>query len=186
MSRWWRDKRTGTHISKRVDGQGADGVSQQANAKDIQVADGDTEVPYEVAGGQRLHQAASTGVAPDAALPVHGLALLVGEHDPQSDDVDQDTLEERDNVGVPAGSFAPVRRVVGAGILAGDPRRDHQVDEGVEEGGGDDFVDVLGQHGHLVLVRVWLNPLAESGYRGYEEGVLHGCGGLCVGEESRR
>lgn len=115
-------------------------------------------------------------------MPVHTLALLVGEHNPQGDDVDEDTLEEGDNVRVPAGSFARVGWVVCEGPFSGGPGRNNEVDERVEKGGGDDFVDVQRQHSHLVLVCVWLNPLAESGYRGYEEGVLHGCGCLCAGE----
>lgn len=71
-----------TYISERVDKQGADGMGEDAEAEYIDEKEGRDEVPDEVSRCKGLNHAASTGISPYALLPVHRLALLIGEHAP--------------------------------------------------------------------------------------------------------
>lgn len=167
-----------THVAQRVDTESADSMRQYAGTKNLEVCNGDAEVPEEVASSKRLDQTTGASVSPNAALPVHGSALLVGPHAVEGDSADQGALEERHDVGVPARPLALVGRVVFGGIFVGQPRRDDEVDEGVEEGRTDDLVDMLGEHGQVVLLGVWSHPLLECGYGCYEERILHCCGCL--------
>lgn len=139
------------------------------------MGNGDGKVPDKVASSERLDQAAGPGVSPDTLLPVHRGALLVCEHDPKSNDADQGALEDGDNVRVPASPLALVGGIVLRRILFGDPRRYDELDKGVEESCGEDFVDVLRQNCHVVLLGKGPDPILEGGYRRYEERVLHGC-----------
>jgi hypothetical protein len=124
-------------------------MSQQPKTKDIQVQQGDAEIPDEITHRKSLNQAASAGITPNALLIVHGLALLVESHNPQRQGVDENALDERDDVGVPVGLL---RAVVARVELREQPVREHRrhdnLGEGVEEGGGKHLVDVQGESWH--------------------------------------
>lgn len=77
-----RNSEARTYISERVDKQGADGMSEDAEAEHIDEKEGRDEVPDKVSRCKGLNHAASTGISPYARLPVHPLALLIGEHAP--------------------------------------------------------------------------------------------------------
>jgi hypothetical protein len=154
-------------------------VGEEAKAKDVEVEQGDAQVPDEVARREGLDQAAGTRVPPDALLVVHGLALLVGEHDPQGQGVDQQGLDERDDVGVPVGLLGAVVGRVELGEEAGrEHGRDDDLDEGVEQGGADDLVDVQRQGGHGEPLGQGLDGLAQRRDGRNRERVAHGVGVL--------
>lgn len=71
-----------TYISERVDKQGADGMSEDAEAEHVDEKECRDEVPDKVSRCEGLDHAAGTGVPPYARLPVHSLALLIGVHAP--------------------------------------------------------------------------------------------------------
>jgi len=171
-----------TYEAERIDEQRSDGMGQGAEAEDIEVQAGDEEIPYEVAGGQSLNHARSARVSPHALLPVHGAALVVDEHDPDGETVDEDALEHGDDVGVPVET--PLARqlgIVARSKGAGDDGRERPEDDRVEESGGEDLVDVQRERGEAEALAPWLGPVDEPRNWRDEEGVLHG---RCVPPES--
>lgn len=94
-------------------------MRQQAEAKDLQVCDGDAKIPDKVTGSKGLDQATSTGVTPDAGLPVHGGTLLIGKGDIEGDNTDKGALKYGDDMRVPASPFALVGRVISGSVLVG-------------------------------------------------------------------
>ncbi len=177
-----------TYEAKGVDRQSADGVGQEADAKDVKVEDGDAQVPDKVARCEGLDQAAAASVAPDALLLVHGTALLVGEHDPQGQAVDQQGLEERNDVGVPVGLLgAVVGRVELREQASREHGRDDNLDEGVEEGRTDDLVDVQGEGRHAEQIGQGLDGPAQRRDGRERERIAHvggvaGAVWLCVAQ----
>jgi hypothetical protein len=149
-------------------------VCEQAQPKGIQVQQGDAHVPEEVARGKRLHNPTAARVAPDALFVVHAAALLVRKHNPEGDAIDDQALDERDDVGVPVGFLCAVMaRIVLGKQLVGEHGRDDGLDEGVEEGGADDFVDVQGQSRHREALSVRLDSLAQCRDRREGERIAH-------------
>lgn len=77
-----RNSEARTYVSERVDKQGADGMSEDPEAKDVDEKECRDEVPDKVSRCKGLDHAASTGISPYARLPVHSLALLISVHAP--------------------------------------------------------------------------------------------------------
>lgn len=77
-----------THESKRKDGDCRDGVQQHANTEDLDVPEGDDQVPEKVASCHTLQHATSTVVSPNPAGPVHVPSFIVEIHDVQCSRVD--------------------------------------------------------------------------------------------------
>ena len=168
-----------TYKAKGEDYECADAVGKHAVAKEVDIANGNGQVPEEVARRQALDHAAAARVAPDALLPVHVLALLVDEHDPEGEDVDDAALEQRDHVDVPA--EAPLTGELGIADGENGAREDRaevEVDEGVEGEGEQHFVDVQRQGGEVVAVGEGLDGAGEPRDGRDGEGIEHGCG--CV------
>lgn len=172
MFGWGSDR--GTNKAKGVDGQGADGVGEQAEPEDIKVQQGDAQVPDEIAAGKRLDHARRAGIPPNPLLKVHVLALFVDKHGPQGEAIDQHALDERDDVGVPVGLLgAAVLRVVLGEEEVGDKGRDGNMDEGVEGGGAEDLVDVQRQGGKREQLGQGLDGLAQRLDRREGERIAH-------------
>lgn len=135
----------GTYESEQIDSKSTNGMSQRAEPKNIKVPRRHDEVPEEVPCRECLHHAAGARVPPDSLLPPHGAALLIGEHDPERERVDERALDERDDVGVPVEAAAAREVVVDVRHEeAGDEGRERVVDYAVEEGGEEDLVDMEG------------------------------------------
>lgn len=105
-------------------------MEQHADAEHAEVHRADDEIIDEVSHGHGSHQSAATCISVDALAGGHGLAFLVGEHDPQGQDADGDALDQRDNVDVPVELGA----LIEMGIVAGEEDRrepwgQHRVDE---------------------------------------------------------
>jgi len=121
-------------------------VSEKTETKDIQVKEGDSQVPDEVPAGEGLDHAAQARVAPDSLFEIHVLALLVDEHGPEGEAIDEEGLGEGDDMGVPVCFLcAVVLGVVLGKEEIGQQRGDDGVDNGVEGGGADNFVNVKRQ-----------------------------------------
>lgn len=73
-------------------------MNEDADTEHIDETDGNNEVPDEIPRYEGLDHAAGTGIAPYARLPVEGLALLIGEHTPKGEDVDEGALEQRNDM----------------------------------------------------------------------------------------
>lgn len=105
-------------------------MEQHADTEHAEVHRADDEIIYEIPHGHGSHQSAATRVPVDALAGIHGLALLVGKHDPQGQGVDGDALNERDNMNVPVELGALVQlRVVTGEEDRGEAWRQHRVDE---------------------------------------------------------
>lgn len=150
-------------------------MGEDAEAKYIDEKEGRDEVPDEVSRCKGLNHAASTGISPYALLPVHRLALLIGEHAPQRQDVDESALEQRDDMCIPARPLSPVGGVLLGSVLHRKPWRYDEVDEEVHQGSEDNLVYMLRQHGEIESFSEGPHPFAEGRNGRYKEGVLHGC-----------
>lgn len=118
-------------------------MGEETKAKDVDVEEGCDQVPEKVSRCHGLDEADGTVIAPYPFLPVHGLALLVRPHYVEGETVDQCALYERHDMGIPVGFLAArVPRVVLRREPVGENGRHDEVDEGVEEGGAEDLVDV--------------------------------------------
>lgn len=132
-----------THKPQTKHHQRRDGMRPQPPAKRTDIHAADDEIPEEIASGKALNHAARAGVAPDALGPGHGLALVVGPHDPQRQRVDDAALHQRHDVHVPVQLRA--RREGGVGLgeeVAGEERGEVRVYAVVEEEGEEDLVRV--------------------------------------------
>lgn len=152
---------------------------------------GDHEIPQEVASRQALDHASSAGVAPDSLFPGHVLAVLIREHDPEGQDADHDTLEERDHMDVPVD--LAIRRQLG--VLdgeddRGDPWSDDNVDKSVAQEGDQDLMDVQRQGGQGQIVGKGLNGFAQPFLARNGEGILqrsdHDCRRKCSSREEEK
>jgi len=152
-------------------------MSEQAQAKDVDVQGRHEQVPDEVSRRHTLDEAAGPSVPPDALLPVHGLALLVDGHDPERHGVDEDALHQGHDVRVPV---RLLRAVMGRVVPGEEPGRQHRrhdrLDEGVEQGEPHHFMDMERQCCEAVLVCPRLYRLAERRDRRDREWISHGVG----------
>lgn len=159
---------------ERVDENGADGVGQHTETKNIHVGGGNAKVPEEIAASEGLDHGGAPRVAPEALLLVHLLALLIGVHDPQGQGADGGALHEGHDVDVPVQLLGLGQ----GGILAGEdarrePGRHDAPHELVEARYYDDLMDVQRQGGQVEIVGPRLHGVAEGGNGRYRKGVLH-------------
>jgi hypothetical protein len=96
-----------TYESERVDKQRSDCMREGSYAKDIEVQAGDNQVPEEISSRERLDEARSTSITPDALFPLHIAEFGINEHNPYGEAVDQAALNHRDNVSIPIQSPLP-------------------------------------------------------------------------------
>lgn len=182
----------GAYEAKGVHRQGARGVGQEAEAKDVEEAQGRDKVPQEVAGGHGLDEARGAVVGPDALLPVHLAALVIVPHDVEGQEVDKGALDDGHDVRVPVDLFRPrVPRVVAREPPCRHDGRHDEVDEGVEERGREHLVDVQRQRVHAEAVGPWLDGRAERRDGRKRERIPHGfrlsvCVRVAVGRSDGR
>ena len=156
------------------DGEGADGVRQQARPEHVQVRGTEHKVPQEVAGREGLDEPAGARVAEDALGEGHAAALVIAPDDPEGEGVDEAGLHHRHDVDVPVDAGSAVEAGVGAGEEAGgEPWREAGVDQVVEEEGEEDFVDVEGERGEVEVVGDGCYGLQEELGRWEWEWVPH-------------
>ena len=152
-------------------------MGKHAEAKDLDIENGNGEVPEEIAQSEALDHAAGAGVAPDALLPVHVLALLVSSHNPEGERADGAALEERDHMDVPAeAALAGELGIADGEEGAREDGGDVEVDEGVGEEGDQHLVDVQRQRWEVVGVGEGLDGAGQPRERGDGKGIEHGCG----------
>lgn len=76
-------------------------MEQHPDSKDVQVYRTDDQIVDEVSGCQCLYQTAASCISVHSFPRIHGLPLLVGEHDPESYHIDQYALHQRDDMNIP-------------------------------------------------------------------------------------
>lgn len=91
--------------SQAEDRQCGNGVSQGANAEDIQVHGSNAEVPNEITNSHGLKQSWRSRISPNATFSIHGTAFLIYPLDPQSESIDEDALDHRNDMSIPVESF---------------------------------------------------------------------------------
>lgn len=160
--------------SETIGRQGSNSVGQCADSKNAEIHRSDDEIPDEVTKGKCLYQSSSTRVSPHAAIYVHLHALLVSEHDPQSQDVDEDALEEGDDMSVPVDLLLPrqLRIMLGSQRRRDDGRADVEQEE-VEARGKDDLMDVSRQCQKVQSLRHGADELRQPWAGWQREGILH-------------
>lgn len=175
-----------TYEAEAVDYQGGDSVCERPNAENVKVQTGYNQIPKEVASGQCLDETGSASIAPYALLPVHVLAFVVDEHNPDGHAVDQGTLHKGHDMGVPIQAL-PARklRVVLRREQVREERRYRVEDDRVEERGGQNLVDVQRKRREDEEVGHRLDGRGQPGNRREEEGVLHRERRMRVSEDQR-
>ena len=105
--------------SEAEDGQCGNGMSQGANAEDIQVHGSDEKIPNEITDSHRLKQSWRSRISPDTTFSVHGAAFLVYPLDPQSESIDEDALDHGNNMSMPVEPFTA--RKLGVVLRSDEP-----------------------------------------------------------------
>lgn len=76
-------------------------MEQHSNAKDVHVYSAHNQVVQKIPGRKSLHEATGPGVSVHPLRGGHAVPLTVGEHDPQSDQVNEGALHERHDMDIP-------------------------------------------------------------------------------------
>ena len=135
--------------AKRVHRQRSQSMRQHADAERPQVHRADHQIPQEIADRQRDDQPVGARVAPHPLLPAHLPAGPVLPQRPGRHGADDDRLDQRHDMDVPADARARREGVVDVRDEAPrDVRRADQLDEGVERKDHDDLVYVERQRRH--------------------------------------
>ena len=90
-----------TYESKREDEESTERMGKHSKTKESDILECNDQVPEEVTSCHSLYHACCTSISPDALLPVHPLSVLIKEHHPQGEGVDQQTLAEGHHMDVP-------------------------------------------------------------------------------------
>lgn len=142
--------------------------------EDVHVPRGDDEIPQEVASSKALDHTACASVSPYALLPGHVLPVIVNEHDPECNGVDEAALDKRHDMRVPAD--LPSVRELGIDVReedGGEDGRNRIVDDSVQKAAGQDFMYVEGQRREAEEVGDGLDGVLDPWDRLYGERVLH-------------
>lgn len=162
-----------THKAETEYPESGNGMEQQANTEHIDMNDANNQVIDEVSNSKCLDQTASTCVAEDTLTSRHLAALGISEHDPQRSDVDQNTLDQRNDMNIPV--------ELGPGIQLGvvlreedrrQPWRQERVDELVKGEGDNNFMDVVREGWAAQREGIGLDQVPQPCWRG-AEGVQH-------------
>lgn len=151
-----------TYESEGVHDERGDGVGQSTEAKDVKVHTGHDEIPEKVTRRQGLDHRRALRVGPHSLLPAHAPPLLVVQHDPDGEAVDEQALHHGHDVGVPIDAPPAGEAVVRlGGEVVGYERGYGPEDDGVEQRGAEDLVDVPWQGGQVEGVGPRLGGLDE-------------------------
>lgn len=139
-----------THITQRKHTQRTDRMRQHTPPENVHMHRTHDKVPQKVAQRETLQQPAQPAVFPYPLLPrlprSRLFPLLIEPDDVQRQRADDDGLEEGHHVDIPVDACASIEGGVGGREESpGEPWREDDVDEVVEEEGENDFVDVEGE-----------------------------------------
>lgn len=148
-------------------------MEEHSDAKHAHIDDTNDQIIDKVPHSKSLDKATGTRVSEHSLTGGHVTALAVNIHDPQSSNIDHNTLNKRDNMNI------PIQPSPGFEILIGlreddrrKPRRDDRMDDKVEEEGSDHLMDVLRQSWTVVVSGIGLSQAPQPCWWWWE-GVQH-------------
>lgn len=139
-----------TYVSQHKNASSTDSMRQHTPPENADIDGTHHKVPQEVTQSKALAHAAQTRVAPDPLLPVVRSAprpaLVIVEHNVQTNTAYYDALEERDHMHIPIDTGPLVQVLIAvAGERGAQEWGDHGRDERVQAEGVCDLVNVKRQ-----------------------------------------